>query len=156
MAEIKDTFNPTHRDLYNIESLILDIKTKKNKLVKTKIGLQNRLSNLRAMYENVEYKSDDFYKIKDTRKEVKLSVANIELEIKNINEELNLKNRLKNEIIHFLKEKSKPETSDDINKLLDRLDILKKKYKEFAKDRTRIASLRIMASEFVDELEKLY
>jgi len=65
------------------------------------------------------------------------------------------KNQLKNEIEFYLKNNKRLEGKEDLDKITNKILALKNKYSDFTKDRTRIASLRIMASEFIDELEKL-
>lgn len=41
---MSDTFNPTKENLHTIESLILDIKQKRNDYINRKVSLQNSLS----------------------------------------------------------------------------------------------------------------
>lgn len=149
-------FNPTSKDLLLIETLILEIKTKKNKLIDRKVILQNSLSELRNKYKDVDLGSDDYLKIKDKRQKIKESLNSLEIKIKSLNNELNFKNKLKLEVDFHLKHNKKLEGKEDLDKITNRIITLKTKYSDFTKDRTRIASLRIMASEFIDELENLF
>lgn len=148
-------FNPSKKDLLLVEQLILDVKSKKNKLIKTKIGLQNQLSQLQEKYKEVDYQGNEFNKIKSKRVDVKTAVTNLDIKIKSLNDELNVKNKLKNEIVFHLKHHKSLEGKEDLDKVILKIKDLKKKYSAFAKDRTRISSLRIMASEFMDELENV-
>lgn len=145
-------FNPTKRDLINVDSLILDIKNKKSKLIGRKISLQNSLSQLRDKYKDVARESKDFYRIKNTRENIKTHLSGIELKILECNEELKFKTKLRLEIEHHLK--GVPDTAE-VAKTVVKLTALKNKYSDFAKDRTRVASLRVMANEFIEEIDKL-
>ena len=148
-------FNPTHKDLLFIENLILEIKNKKRILVRTKIGLQTKLSTLQNKYIDVKYLSAEFESIKEERLEVKSAVNSLEIKIKSINDELSFKNQLKNEIVFHIKHNKNLIGQKDLDKVVFKINLLKKKYADFAKDRTRISSLRIMASEIIEELEKI-
>lgn len=148
-------FNPSHKDLLLIDELILDIKSKKNTLIGRKISLQNSLSELKNKYKDVVFGSNDFKRIKNTRQNVKDHLNRIELQIKALNDELKFKNKVKLEVEFHLNNNKRLEGKEDLDKITARIISLKIKYADFTKDRTRIASLRIMASEFIDELEKL-
>lgn len=148
-------FNPTQKDLVLIDTLILDIKAKKNVLINRKMSLQNSLSQLRDKYKDVDLNSKDFHRIKNTRQNVKNHLNGIELKIKSLNDELIFKNKLRLEIEFYLKHNKRLEGKESLDKIVNKVLLLKQKYSDFTKDRTRIASLRIMASEFIDELETL-
>jgi len=148
-------FNPTKKDLLMIDGLILEIKAKKNALIKRKIDIQTALSQFRNEYKDVDYYSEKFKKIKNTRQNLKDVFNKIELEIKSLNEELNFKNKLRQEIEFHLAHNRTLDGKEDLDKLTAKIRILKLKYSNFTKDRTRIASLRVMASEIFDELDNL-
>lgn len=149
-----NTFNPTYEDLKNIDTKLIDIKQKKNKLVARKIELQESLSKYSEKYKVVEFNSSDFKSTKITRQALKEQMSLVELDIKSCNEELAYKNKLRLEVVHFLKH-SPASKSDESERMVKQLIGLKNKYQDFTKDRTRIASLRIMASEFISELERI-
>lgn len=148
-------FNPTRKDLLNLEQLILDAKAKKDNLIKTKISLQNSLSESKKRYKEVEFESEEFNEVKEKRSKLKKAVSQIEIKIKNINEELIVKNKMKNEVVFHLKHNKSLEGKEDLEKITNKINLLINKYSEFTRDRTRISSLRIMASEFQEELKKL-
>lgn len=148
-------FNPTNKDLLLIDTLIIDIKKKKSGFIQSKIRLQNSLSQLKAKYKDVDQGSKDFNKIKNTRENIKNHLAGLELKIKSLNDELAYKNKLRLEIEFHIKHHKQLESKEDVDKITIKLNALKIKYNNFAKDKTRIASLRIMACEFVDELNEL-
>lgn len=147
-------FNPTKKDLLLIDGLILDIRSKKNQLVNRKISLQSSLTQLKEKYQHVPFNDKDFKRIKSTRQNIIEHVNGIELKIKNLNQELIFKNKLRLEIEHHLKHCN---ISDNVDmaKVMNKLLILKTKYSDFTKDKTRIASLRVMAAEFITELENI-
>lgn len=153
---MKKEFNPTKQDLLMVESLLLNLKNKKNELVTRKINIQNSLSSCHDKYKNTDFNGREFLKIKEQRVKLKSIFNEIELELRKVNEEINFKRKLQLEIQFFLKNNNTLETSEDLNKLDIKIKDLIKKYKSFAKDRTRISSLRVMASEIVEELENLH
>ena len=153
--ETRKEFNPTKKDLHLIDELILNIKAKKQSYVNRKISLQNSLSQLKNKYAEVDLNSKDFKRIKETRNNVKNHLNDIEFKIKGFNEELIFKNKLRLEIEFHLKHNKHLESKEDIDKLTNKVNLLKQKYSDFSKDRTRIASLRVMACEFIDDLNSI-
>ena len=147
-------FNPTYEDLKNIDTKLIEIKQKKTKLVARKMELQDSLSKYAGKYKVVEFNSSEFKSTKITRQALKDEMSLCELEIKSCNEELNYKNKLRLEVVHFLKNSPKSK-SDESERIIKQLIGLKNKYQDFNKDRTRITSLRIMAAEFIFELERI-
>lgn len=148
-------FNPTKQDLLTLDELILNIKSKKNKLIITKMSFHNTLSELRSNYENTAFNSKKFHEIKKNRQEIKNHLNAVELQLRSLNEELNFKNKLRLEVEYFLTNNKSLEGKEDLDKISRKITALKTKYTAFTKDRTRIASLRIMAAEFIDELDAL-
>ncbi|WP_256013180.1 hypothetical protein [Desertivirga xinjiangensis] len=148
-------FNPTKKDLFTIEELILELKSKKQKLIDRKISLQTSLGELSELYKSVEFKSEGFNKVKSDRSKLKNALHDIEIQIREINEELTFKNKLKLEVEFHLKNHKSPEDQDYSERVHKKIQILKRKYSDFSKDRTRISSLRVMASEFISDLEGL-
>jgi len=138
-----------------IDGLILEIKNKKNTLIQRKVNLQIALSKARNEYKDVDFNSKDFKRIKNNRQNLKECFNIIELEIKSLNEELAYKNKLRGEIEFHLAHNKSLEGKEDLDKITKRIHALKVKYSNFTKDRTRIASLRVMASEVLEELENL-
>lgn len=146
-------FNPTKKDLFTIESLILDIKAKKSKLVNRKIKLQNSLSHTSAEMRKVALKSKRWKELKTAYENINHEFNSVELEIKSINDELGYKNKLKLEVEHHVKSRVAP--GEDAAKILDKLRVLKQEYTDFAKDRTRVASLRVMANEVITKIDNI-
>ena len=147
-------FNPTKKDLLTIDNLILDIKVKKSQLVNRKISLQNSITELKNKRKTLPYKSKEFKRVDGVLSNITQHINGIELKIKSINEELSYKNKVRNEVEYHVKAHKTPQ-SEDVFAVLNKLNELKKKYTEFTQDRTRIASLRVMASEVVSELDKI-
>ncbi len=148
-------FSPTKKDLFNIDERILEIKSKRNSLISSKINIQNSLSRLKENYKEVEYMGRQFKETKELRQHLKDEFNKIELELKSLNQEIIFKNKLRLEVEFYLKNNVNSNGNEDLVKIINKLSLLKVKYSEFAKDKTRVASLRIMASEFRDEIEKL-
>lgn len=148
-------FNPTKKDLLNLDSRILDIKSKKQGLIQKKISLQDQLGSLNDIYKQVVYKSDEFNAVKNKRAKLKAQYNEIELKIQSLNEELSFKNKLRLEVEFHLKNNKPVTGNEEIDQINNKIAILKKRYSDFSKDRTRISSLRVMASEFISDLEWL-
>lgn len=147
-----DEFNPNKQDLFKIESMVLEIKAKKNGLVNRKMSLQNSLSHTKAEMRKAAFKSARYKELQGTYDNINREFNDIELEIKKVNEELSAKNKMRLEVEHHVR--NSPFSANELNiKVHNKLNGLKQKYTEFAKDRTRVASLRVMANEFIVELE---
>jgi hypothetical protein len=146
-------FKPTKSDLLNIESRILDIKKSRNDLIARKRIIEYALSQLKSKYGDVEFMKPEFRKIKQDRLGLKDEFNKIELEIKGLNDEIIYKNKLKLEVEFYLRNNSQPVNDENSAKLINRLTLLRQKYSDFSVDKTRIASLRIMASELTREID---
>lgn len=86
---------------------------------------------------------------------MKNHLNNLELKIKGLNDELLFKNKLRLEIEFHLKHNKRLEGKEDLDRVINKITAMRTKYNEFAKDRTRISSLRVLALEFVSDLEAL-
>lgn len=148
-------FNPTKQDLFMIEGRILEIKTRRDSLIKRKLIIQNSLSETKNMYKDVSFQSKEFHKVKNNRQGLKECLGKIELELSQIKEELSFKTKLRQEVEFHLAHNKSLEGREDLDKVVAKIKLLKTKYSSFTKDRTRIASLRVMASEFMEELDQL-
>jgi hypothetical protein len=149
-------FNPTHKDLSNLESKILELKETKAELIKRKIALQNSLSMMSAEYKECEMNSPRWKEIKSTRDNLKFEFQKIELEIKKTSDEIVYKRSLKLEVEHHLRGKPQQQSHVAVNDLaVKKLTVLHDKYNEFAKDKTRRSSMRVMAAEIRDDISKV-
>ena len=147
-------FNPTKKDLLNLESLILNARTTKNEYVNRKRSLENSLGLIKEKMKGFNIHSKEYKKAKNTLQNIKTHLGGIEIKIKDCNNEINYKNKVKLEVEHHVRN-SKVSGNEIVDKIVNELIQLKNKYNDFTKDRTRIASLRIMSSEFVSDLEKV-
>jgi len=145
----------TKNNLLLIEQCIISLKKEKNNVVEIKTRLESNLRELSDKYSDVIFNSKEFLEIKKLRKNLKTNVTGIEARIRKINNEIAEKNKLKLEVEFYLNNNRSLEGKEDLEKVKQRMEELIKKYKEFAKDRTRISSLRVMASEISDELTKV-
>lgn len=146
-------FNPTPRDLLNLDEKLHQLKSDKQKLINSKLIIEGSLSIMQSKYSKVEYNSPEFYKIKNERQRLKQEATNIEIQIRRINDEVAYKTKLKQEVEFHLKGKKYVEIHD--SGVVKQLVSLKEKYTSFSKDRTRVSSMRVMASEIRDEIEKI-
>ena len=146
-------FKPTKRDLINLEIKLSKLKKDRSSLVEKKIDTESKLTFLQNKYRDVEFNGPQFEEIKSKRKQLKSIAKTVELQIVELNEEIGYKNNLKKEVEIYLKHNK--EKSDSSKKALEALMKLKQHYGAFAKDKTRVSSMRIMAAEFRDEIEKI-
>lgn len=147
-----DVFNPTAKDLLLLDEKIIELKAQKRKLITDKVNAERTLTVLQGKYAGLVYNGPEFMKVKEDRNAVKADYLKVELAIRKINEEIAYKTSLKNEVqFHISGKKSIPINDKAVRQLI----ALKEKYNSFAKDRTRVSSMRIMASEIRDELEKI-
>ena len=141
---MEDTFKPTKKDLLNLDALLLAIKNRKDTLVNRKINLEHTLNRMSVNELNSR-------EGRERRNKIKKILGEIELEIRKVNEERKYKNSVRLEAEQYIKHNK--DNEPHLAKVIYDLTMLKGKYREFTKDRTRIASLRIMATEFADELD---
>ncbi len=145
-------FNPTAKDLLLLDEKLIELKGKKRELITAKVSAERTLSVLQGKYNGCVYGSQEFMKIKADRNAVKQDYLQVELKIRGVNEEIAYKANLRNEVQFHLSGKKVSPINDLATK---KLVALKEKYNSFAKDRTRVSSMRIMAAEVRDELEKI-
>jgi len=142
-------FKPNEGTSVDLERAILELKNKKTKLITEKTNNELTLGELRSEREKINPKSERGIEITNERAKLKHKAAKIEIQIKEINQEVKNKRMLLLEVNNFLK------ANKQTDKSLDKLTRLKDKYREFSADNTRVASMRIMASKFADELESI-
>lgn len=145
-------FNPTAKDLLNLDEKLIELKSQKRELITAKVNAERTLSVLQGKYNGLAYNSEEFMKVKADRNAVKKDYLQVELQIRKINEEIAFKANLRNEVqFHLSGKKGSIITDKAVRQIIQ----LKEKYNSFAKDRTRVSSMRIMAAEVRDELEKI-
>lgn len=150
---MSDQFNPTKKDLLLLDEKLIQLKADKRKLIDQKVSAERTLSVLQAQYLGLAYNSPEFLETKSKRNAVKQEYFKIEHEIRKINEEIAYKSGLRNEVQFHLGGKKCDILIND--KAIARLIGMQEKYNAFSKDRTRISSLRVMAAEVRDELDKI-
>ncbi|UFK27480.1 hypothetical protein [Elizabethkingia phage TCUEAP2] len=144
------------KDLLIIENKVLELKNEKQLLVKRKLEIQSSLSHSQLQYEKVSFKSKEFNENKERRLLLKNSLSDIEMKIKSINLTIKENTNKRIEIEHWISQnRDVLDSSKDLDNILNKIKLLKIKYKDFAKDRTRISSLRVLANEFIEELDKI-
>lgn len=143
---MEDNFKPTKKDLLNLDALLLVIKNRKNTLVNRKMNLEHTLNRMSVSELNSR-------EGRERRNKIKKILAEIELEIRKVNEERKYKNSVRLEAEQYIKHNK--DSEPHLDRVIYDLTMLKGKYRDFTKDRTRIASLRIMATEFADELDNI-
>lgn len=132
----------------DIERSVVLLKSKKNSLVTKKILIQEKLGNLRDERICMRNKKR-LEQIFIDRKVLKNDLHNLEIEIKDINNSIKQKNILKKEFDSYDNEEIKPHA------IISELKNLRKEYRDFSKDLTRVSSMRLMATNFEQKLESI-
>jgi len=137
-------FNPTKQDLINVERTILELKEQKAEIVGRK---QNGELELAEIKEKLKDRINE--ELSRQKMEKKNELTLIEQEIKEVNQKIKVKREMANEIQGHLS----AALLDEPTKA--KIEDLKTKWKDFAADHTRIASMRLMASSFVKDLDSI-
>ncbi len=139
--------------IIDIETAMLELKEKKNKLttLKKEIEVKNAQYNARIRTANRKLPPDEYKNICREQSNCKSKIIKLDEKIKEINIEMSKKG--------ILKERLKLELSYLINTEIDVLTIramlikMRDDYISFASDNTRVSSMRIMASQIAEEIE---
>ena len=134
----------------DIEEAINKLQAQRDVFMLNKKQFETELSNLNAKVRSrTSYLSENDYQgICRRQSVIKNSLNGIQTTLTEykhkINEKLILKEKLRNKI--------KFDVNISTNSI-DKIILLKDKYQEFASDQSRISSMRVMASQFCQELE---
>lgn len=150
---MQKTFGPTQDDLIDLKRVILDIKNEKSIHIRAKIKQQGILSKINSILNDPKLEKEDYEKARMQKKVVKKELEKLELFIQIINNNRNKKQKLL-EAVEFELRKNKNINKED-NKVIQSLLQLRKEYQDFSSDHTRISSMRIMASQLVEKLDKI-
>lgn len=132
-----------------IEAEIFELQEKRNPFVdrKTEIELElSELNNQVRMNNNIP--DEDFVKICKRQNELKAEKNLMDKSLLGTKSELRLKNKERDELKALLKYSPKEHIEERLVELRD-------KYTQFASDKSRVASMRAMAAEFVGEITKI-
>jgi hypothetical protein len=140
----------TMQNVLDIERSILEQKSKQSEFVFKKkraedelAFIKNRIRANQKHLPEIEYKS--LCKKQDVLKKEK---TDAEQEISKIQTDIQKKSLLKDEIKNELKERANTNLPDTLTALRDY-------YMAFASDKTRVGSMRAMASEFAEKIESI-
>lgn len=146
-------FNPTTQNKVDLERSILSLKDKKACFVSQKIEYQETAGILKDKVNGLHNTEEGYDVAVAARTVNKRTLTSLETDIKEVNAEINKKHQLLLSVNHHLSIKKKLEKGE--LKLLDAITSLKKEYLVFASDRSRISSMRAMASEVALKLENI-
>jgi len=135
-------------DAVKVESHINDLIDQRADMIEKKRTIETEMSNLKTKIR-LGGKMDNNVYSSICRKQYTLKKDKdfLETELAALNKIIRAKSTLKEEIRIRVNENS----SD----IVDSLNQLKAKYQEYSKDYTRVNSTRIMAANFVQEIEKI-
>ncbi len=146
-------FNPTEEDSVNLERSIIDLKSKKAAIVSRKMVKTLDTANTKELLSNPHIELDEFKNQSAIRIIQKAELQEIEAQIKEVNLEIGNKRKLLISIQSHLKTTSNSLKADE--NLTNGIIELRDKYSDFAGDHTRVSSMRLMASNFTDELNNI-
>lgn len=144
-------FDPTEQNQVDLERSIIDLKQKKSTFVAKKIKKQVKISELKDILNNPHHDKNDYNKAIDKRIKLKKDLESLEMSIREVNTEIGTKRKLLIAVDDHIRANKKGAASE--NDTLKHISLIKEKYSKFAADNTRISSMRVMAAEFVRELE---
>ena|SRR6476620_9341126 len=143
----------TDRDTYtDLEEAIIKLQSQRDVFMLNKKEFELELSGLNSKVRSrTEKLSQNEYQSICRRQEyLKKGINNIQQTLTDyksrIQEKVILKEKLKNRI-NFDKE--------GVSTTIEKIILLKDKYRDFASDQTRVSSMRVMASQICQELESI-
>lgn len=142
---------PTQETLVDLDRAIIDLKNKKATIVTRKQKLELDSSKIKDLMSDPNLVGPEHGSFSVQRNIIKRNLSNIEMEIREINLEIKEKTKLRIYIDDNLRNKKKTSASESLQH--QELLKLKEKYQSFASDNTRISSMRIMASQLVEQLD---
>lgn len=139
-----------NRNLLDVEAKIIELNEKKISTNNERSRIQLVLADIKNdIKENKDYKKTE--KLYRERTQYLEQLKKCENDRNNIKLEIQKLSILKNEIKLEIHNDNFP----DISNLMQDLKDIKKYYLDFSADKSRVSSMRIMASEFVNKLDKL-
>lgn len=139
-----------NRNLLDVEAKIIELNEKKIATNNERSRIQLVLADIKNdIKENKDYKKTE--KLYRERTQYLEKLKQCENDRNNIKLEIQKLSILKNEIKLDINNDNFP----DISNLMQDLKEIKKYYLDFSADKSRVSSMRIMASEFVNKIDKL-
>lgn len=140
----------TKQNCIDIERNILDLKSKKSSFVFQKTEAERKLGEIKNKIRGAgkHLPSTEYSSLCKKQDALKKEKANAEEHIQSIQEDIQKKSLLKDEIKNEISQRASKELPDTITALKDH-------YIQFAADKTRVSSMRAMAAEFVEKLESI-
>lgn len=146
-------FNPTEENVVDLEQSIFDLKRQKAEVVADKCSKQLKVGELKDKLNDPKTEGKEFRKLTEKRIIIKNELSEIELKIRKINLEIDGKRKLLVSCQSHVKSQKNKSKSEETT--LEMVKSLRDKYQHFSSDHTRVSSMRIMASQMVEELDTI-
>ena len=138
------------QDLSLLDDKILSVKRQRAAIITLKTEKQSKASVLREMLSSTPSHNSDFDKLVEDRRDIKFELSDLEIQINDFNDALRKYNNIRSSLVVDQKK-----SNNGNDKTINRISSLRDKYRLFAKDHTRVNSMRLMASAFCDELDSI-
>lgn len=134
--------------LIDLEYSANDIKSEISDLVVEKKSLEFSMSQLRNKLNNRRLTQSELDKINKRREKLRTDILNLDSKILDLKKDLRHKSVLQHDVKINIDKVGRDE-------IIDGIESMKRKYSEFSQDLTRVSSMRVIASQVVDELDKI-
>lgn len=139
----------TQEQINSIALKVVELKQERHKYAQQKINLQSQLAHVKKRFSEVKQGSKEFDQAKRDKAGLKILFQDNESKLSEINQQIKKYNVMHDQAMKmFGGEKRTKGVREELHQLI-------KKYRSFSKDKTRIASLRVMSNEIADELEEV-
>lgn len=132
---------------YDIERSIIELKARKSELGARKAKLQNDVSETKEMLRTVLQNHPTHTALIHRKKNLVAEMDEVELEIIKLKKEISKRSVLKSEAVGIM--------DNPQSKAVVALTTMRDEYQSFASDKTRVSSMRIMASQVAERLTEV-
>ena len=135
-------------DIFDLERAVLELNKQKDDLTSTKKRLELNLTGLKQRVSGKTLPQKEYDNICKEQNKINGLLLDLEMRIKIISSDITKKSILKDELKSELRLFSNDKIKTALIELRDH-------YMNFASDRTRISSMRAMASEISESIERI-
>lgn len=150
-------FNPTIDNVIDLRKSIASLIERKSKLSGEKQQIQLEFIKLNNQVKGKRLPPSEYKAICRKQQELSGKLLEIEKHISELKTEIRKKSDLRHECEIAIGMVYAGSANDNpSSNILQSLDLLRTKYIEFSGDGTRVSSMRMMASQFVKEIDKIF
>lgn len=140
-------------NIFDLRDAILPLTMKKEELVLKKREMEVKMAiyNTRIRTSTKKLPDSEYKSICRKQDKLRSDILEIEIQLNDLNNQI----RKKEILIRNLNREGLENGNQNAKSILDEIHKLKNKYIEFSSDSSRISSMRLMASQFIDDLENI-